>query len=218
MRPFETQRYEHSRMIKKKPTVVAIYARVSRGEKQDVQNQLRELRAYCVRMHYKIYREYIDRESGAKGRNERTAFAQLFHDASKRHFDIVLFWALDRFTREGLQKTIFYLQQLDVAGVQFHSYTEQYLTTDNELVRDILISVLASLAKQERRRISERTKAGLETARKKGKQIGRPSKAHLQDHIKSLTQKGLSKNAIAKKLSIDYKTVLKYYPRKAIGK
>lgn len=201
-------------MIKKKTTIVAIYARVSKGEKQDVENQLRQLRAYCKRMQYKIYHEYIDRESGAKGKNERTAFAQLFQDASKRLFDIVLFWALDRFTREGLQKTIFYLQQLDEAGVQFHSYTEQYLTTDNELVRDILISVLASLAKQERKRISERTKAGLATARKKGKQIGRPSKAHLREEIKLLAQKGFSKNAISRKLAIDYKTVLKYYPRK----
>lgn len=201
-------------MNKKKTTTVAIYARVSKGEKQDVENQLRELRAYCKRMRYEIYHEYIDRESGAKGKNERTAFAQLFQDANKRLFDIVLFWALDRFTREGLQKTIFYLQQLDEAGVQFHSYTEQYLTTDNELVRDILISVLASLAKQERKRISERTKAGLETARKRGKRIGRPSKAHLQEKIKLLAQKGFSKNAIARKLAIDYKTVLKYYPRK----
>lgn len=201
-------------MIKKKTTTVAIYARVSRGKKQEVENQLRELRAYCKRMQYTIYGEYIDRESGAKGKNERKAFAQLFQDASKRLFDIVLFWALDRFTREGLAKTIFYLQQLDSYGVRFRSYREQYLNSDNELVRDILLSVLASLAKQERRRISERTKAGLETARRKGKRIGRPSKAHLQEEIKLLAQKGFSKNAIARKLTIDYKTVLKYYPRK----
>ncbi|MCH8019688.1 recombinase family protein, partial [candidate division KSB1 bacterium] len=76
--------------------------------------------------------------------------------------------ALDRFTREGLQKTIFYLRQLDDCGVKFHSYTEPYLNTDQELVRDILLSVLASLAKQERRRISGRLKAGLETAKKRG--------------------------------------------------
>ena len=73
--------------------------------------------------------------------------------------DTTPFWALDRFTREGLQKTIYYLQQLDNFGVNFHSFTEPYLNTDQEFVRDILISVLASLAKQERRRISERTKA-----------------------------------------------------------
>ncbi|MCH8957533.1 resolvase, partial [candidate division KSB1 bacterium] len=36
----------------------------------------------------------------------------MFQDAAQRKFDLVLFWALDRFTREGLQKTIFYLRQL----------------------------------------------------------------------------------------------------------
>ena len=92
----------------------------------------------------------------------------MFQDAAQRKFDLVLFWALDRFTREGLQKTIYYLQQLDSCGVTFHSYSEPYLNTDQELVRDILLSVLASLAKQERRRISGGPKAGLETAKKRG--------------------------------------------------
>jgi len=118
-------------------------------------------------MGYKIHQEYVDKESGGKGRGERKQFTQMFKDASIRQFDLVVFWALDRFTREGLQKTIYYLQRLDSCGVKFHSYTEPYLNTDQELVRDILLSVLASLAKQERRRISERTKAGLETAKKR---------------------------------------------------
>jgi len=65
----------------------------------------------------------------------------MFQDAAQRKFDLVLFWALDRFTREDLQKTIFYLRQLDDCGVKFHSYTEPYLNTDQELVRDILLSV-----------------------------------------------------------------------------
>lgn len=57
-------------------------------------------------MGYKIYREYIDSESGSKGKGERQQFAKMFADASMRKFDPVLFWALDRFTRKGLQKTV----------------------------------------------------------------------------------------------------------------
>jgi len=189
---------------------IAIYARVSTKDKQDVQNQLRELRRWTKKMAYKVYREYIDNESGSKGRGQRQQFTQMFQDAAQRKFDLVLFWALDRFTREGLQKTIYYLQQLDSCGVKFHSYTEEYLNTDNELVKDILISVLASLAKQERRRISERTKAGLETARHKGKRLGRPPKAHVRDDIGRLTKQGLSKSTIAKKLRISRDLVYKY--------
>lgn len=189
---------------------VAIYARVSRGEKQETENQLRELREYCQRMNWPIIQEYIDTESGAKGKGERKAFTQMFTDASERKFDIVLFWALDRFTREGLAKTIFYLQQLDSSGVRFHSFKEDYLDSGNELVCDILLSVLASLAKQERKRISERTKAGLETARRKGKILGAPPKIYLIDKIAKLKMEGFSKNAIAQKLKISRGTVYKY--------
>ncbi len=57
--------------------------------------------------------------------------------------DRVLAWSLDRFTREGIQKTIFYLQQLDGLGVNFKSYTEQYLDTDNELIRHVVLGMLA---------------------------------------------------------------------------
>lgn len=191
---------------------VAIYARVSTKDKQDVTNQLRELKKYCRDMKYSVYREYVDNESGSKGRGERKEFSQMFKDASRHKFDMVLFWALDRFTREGLFRTISYLQQLDHDGVQFHSYNEQYLNSDNELVRDILLSVLASLAKQERRRISERTKAGLETARRHGKQLGRPPKTYLIEKVAELAKIGMSKYAAAKKLHISRSTIYNYWP------
>ena len=196
--------------------LVAIYARVSTQDKQDITNQLRELRQWVGRMGYKVFREYVDSESGSKGKAERKQFAQIFQDASQRKFDLLLFWALDRFTREGLQKTIYYLQQLDDCGVKFHSFTESYLNTDNELVRDILISVLASLAKQERRRIGERTKAGLETARRKGIRLGAPAKSYLRAEILALVTRGLSVRAIAKKLKVARNTIYKYYPKKNV--
>src|SRR5215469_1583142 len=132
---------------------VAIYARVSTEDKgQDPENQLRDLRAWCADSGHDLVGEYLDRASGRKGMGERKRFAALFEDAHKRKFDCVLFWALDRFTREGMVPTIQYLQRLHACGVGFHSYTEPYLVTDNEMVRDILLGVLSSLAKQEARR------------------------------------------------------------------
>jgi DNA invertase Pin-like site-specific DNA recombinase len=56
-----------------------------------------------------------------------------------------------------------------------HSYTEPHICTDNEFVRDISLALLATLAKQEAKKISERTKAGLARARAQGKRLGRPS-------------------------------------------
>src|ERR1700716_276231 len=71
--------------------------------------------------------------------------------------------------------TILHLQRLAAASVAFHSYTEPMLSTDNEMVRDIVLAVMASLAKVGRGRISERTKAGLAPGRAKGTRLGRPA-------------------------------------------
>src|ERR1700730_7471101 len=71
--------------------------------------------------------------------------------------------------------TVGYLQPFAAAGVVFHSFSEPALCSDNEMVRDIVLAVMSSLAKAERQRISARTKAGLERVRKSGKHIGRPS-------------------------------------------
>jgi DNA invertase Pin-like site-specific DNA recombinase len=83
---------------------VAIYARVSTEDKgQDPENQLGELRTWCANAGHTIAHEYIDRESGRKGVHMRRQFAALFEDAHRRKFDCVLFWALDRFSREVVQ-------------------------------------------------------------------------------------------------------------------
>src|SRR4051812_2289867 len=82
---------------------IAIYARVSTDDKgQDPENQLRELRAWCMSAGHQIVHEYVDHESGRKGMETRKQLAALFGDAAKRKFDCVLFWALDRFSREGM--------------------------------------------------------------------------------------------------------------------
>ena len=101
---------------------------------------------------------------------KRKQFAELFDDAAKRKFDCVLFWALDRFSREGMTQTIIHLQRPSSYGVAFHSYTEPHLATDNELVRNILLALLSSLAKVEAQKISERTRSGMSRAEGKRRQ------------------------------------------------
>ena len=68
-----------------------------------------------------------------------------------------MFWSLDRFSREGLRKTVAYLQQLEALGVRFRSYTEPYLSTENELVSHVLLGVLSYFAEYEAHKISRRT-------------------------------------------------------------
>jgi DNA invertase Pin-like site-specific DNA recombinase len=191
---------------------IALYSRVSTTDKgQDPENQLRQLRAWCASAGHEIAHEYIDKESGRKGTNERKQFALLFEDAYKRKFDCVLFWALDRLTREGMQPTVMYLQRLASYGVGFHSYTEPHLATDDELVRDTLLALLASLARQEAKKISERTKAGLARVRAQGKRLGRPG---IDDKLKAKIAKQIAAGAtpyrVAKDLGIDRHTAAKY--------
>jgi DNA invertase Pin-like site-specific DNA recombinase len=85
---------------------VAIYARVSTRDKgQDVRNQLEQLRAYGDRQGLEAGRRmYIDQRSGKNG--DREEFRRMMNNAYQREFDVVLFWSLDRFSREGLLETL----------------------------------------------------------------------------------------------------------------
>jgi DNA invertase Pin-like site-specific DNA recombinase len=191
---------------------IAVYARVSTGDKgQDPENQSRELRDWVINSGHIISREYVDYDSGRKGAEKRKQFGALLDDAAKRKFDCVLFWALDRFSREGMAQTIFHLQRLSSYGVAFHSYTEPHLATDNELVRNILLALLSSLAKVETQKISERTRAGMSRAKVKGIKIGRPKIApELRHEIARRAATGETSYAIAKALHIDRHTAAKY--------
>ena len=187
------------------PMRVAIYGRVSTSTKgQNTDNQVEVLEEYCKRMGYEVYKVYTDEVSGST--SNRPAFKELFDDASKGFFDLVLFWALDRFSREGVSQTIKHLELLESYGVGYKSYTEQYLDSCG-IFKDVVISLLSTMAKQERIRMSERVKAGLERTNKK---LGRPSlSVEIQCKIEELSLKGLSQRKIAKKLGISHTTVSK---------
>jgi len=155
-------------MDNNKIKTVAIYARVSTN-KQEAQNQLAELYTFADRQGWEIISEYTDQQSG--GTSERKEFKRLFSDAHKRKFDLVLFWALDRFSREGALATLKHLEQLQSYGVAYKSYTEQYIDSAG-IFKDAIVAIMSTLAKQERVRLSERTKAGLARAKAQGKRLG----------------------------------------------
>jgi DNA invertase Pin-like site-specific DNA recombinase len=110
-----------------------------------------------------------------------------------------------------MAQTIGYLQRLMSYAVTFHSYTEPHLATDNELVRNILLALLSSLAKVEAQKISERTKAGMARAKAKGIKIGRPRLGiEVRQQIARRVAKGEKPYSIAKALGIDRHTAAKY--------
>ena len=190
---------------------VGLYVRISCKDKnQTTENQLQQLKQYCERMSYNVVDVYEDHVTGST--SERSEFKRLFADAAQRKFDICLFWSLDRFSRQGARETIHYLELLESYGVAFKSFTEQYLDTCG-IFKDVVISMLASMAKQERIRLSERVKAGLERSNKKG---GRPKlDIHINWQMDELKSQGLSNRKIASELGVGRSTVNRHFSKAA---
>ncbi len=190
---------------------IAIYSRVSTKDKgQDVQNQLKQLREFCIKQGWPIVREFVDHASGKHG--DREQFQAMFAAASRREFDTVLFWSLDRFSREGVYETLQHLQRLTTYGVGYRSFTEQYLDSCG-LFKDAVISILATIAKQERVRLSERTVAGLQRARQQGRVGGRPRIVYDRDKVMELRRSGVSLGQIAAQMNLSKTTVARMVAR-----
>src|ERR1039458_9157265 len=118
---------------------IAIYARVStRDGRQDTENQLRQLRAFAGTQGWMVVQEFVDRASGKRG--DREQFQKMFAAASKREFDCLLFWSLDRLSREGTVETLNHLQRLTGDGVNYRSFTEQYLDSTG-MFKEAVISI-----------------------------------------------------------------------------
>ena len=171
-------------------TRVAIYARVSTKDKgQEVENQLWQLREFVAAQGWTVVREYVDHESGSSC--DRTEFQTMFRDANQRRFDVLLFWALDRLSREGVLETLQHLNRLTACGVGYRSFTEQYFDSCG-VFKDAVIAIIATVAKQERVRISQRVRAGLDVARARGRSLGRPKVVVDSHQIAALRDQGHS--------------------------
>lgn len=150
--------------------------RVSKDdESQDPENQREPLIEMANRLGLEIVDCYIDMCSG--GSSNRPKFQQMLRDARQRKFDIILVWSLDRFSREGITNTLSYLDGLTRNGVALKSLQESWLDTSDQGVGKLLIAIMSWVAQQEKQRISERTKAGLQKAKADGKLLGRPAGA-----------------------------------------
>ena len=167
---------------------IALYIRVS-TTKQDALNQVVTLKEYCAKSNYEIFNEYIDVISGKEER--RPAYDLMFQHAHKKYFDIVLFWDLSRFSRAGTLFTLQKLKELENLGIDWESYQEPYFKSVGQF-KDVVLSVIATVAKIEREKISERTKAGLRRAKNVGKRgkDKKPRKARKDRGIK----RGMPKN------------------------
>jgi DNA invertase Pin-like site-specific DNA recombinase len=186
---------------------VGIYCRVSTRDKgQETANQRLQLEQFARKQGWKVVKVYEDRASGKRGENGREAFKAMFAAATRREWDCLLFWSLDRFSREGAFPTLRYLTRLSELGVSYRSYTEEYINSTG-IFGDVIVSLLATLAKQETIRLSERTIAGLERARAQGRVGGRPRLSCDKNTILRLHAAGKSLAAISRELGISKTSV-----------
>jgi DNA invertase Pin-like site-specific DNA recombinase len=108
---------------------------------------------------------------------------------------------------EGTLATLQHLELLTNYGVGWRSFTEQYLDSTG-VFKDAVIAILATIAKQERVRISERVRAGLARARKKGQRLGRRVRVDAAQ-VRKLRAKGLSWRQIEKKMRVPRSTCMR---------
>ena len=177
------------------PTMnVALYVRIGTSD-QNASMQADELRAYCARRKLKVVGEYQDTISGAK--DSRPALQRLLADARARKFDAMVVWKIDRFGR-SLRHLVNTLADLEALGVAFISLRDSLdFTTPSGKLQ---FHVLAAVAEFERSLISERVRAGMKIAIKRGKRCGRPRTPVDWEKIRELRSGGASWTTVAKAL------------------
>jgi len=180
---------------------VALYARVSTST-QTVENQLAELREIAHRQGWSIVAELSDEGiSGSKGRDKRPAFDQLLKRATRREFDLIMVWAIDRLGR-SIQHLVGFMNELQSLRVDLYVH-QQAIDTTTPSGR-MVFGIFSALGEYERELIRERILAGQKRARSQGIKIGRPSKLNdaVKTSVRLLRGNGMGIKQIAKTLEI----------------
>ena len=187
---------------------VVLYSRTSHWE-SNPQNQINELKQVANRFGWTIIKEYTDKGiSGAKGRDGRPEFDAMLKSAMKKEFDLVMFWAVDRASR-NLTHLVQMMDDLHSknVGMYFH---QQAIDTTTPSGR-AMISMAGVFAEFERSMLKERVLASHARAKAEGKTIGRPSAISdgLIKSIKFMRSKNVGIKRIARELGCGVGTIYK---------
>ena len=174
------------------------YSRVSTSHHdQNPGVQVEELRRYCGSRGWDVIGELVD-HGYSGGTAERPALKKLMALARSRQVDLICVTKLDRLFR-SLKHLVLTLEELDSLGVRFVSVHDGLDYTS--AASRFFVQVLGSLGEFEKSLLVERTRMGLEHARRKGKKLGRPRKRDDQA-ILELRRRGYSYSQIEKALNV----------------
>ena len=178
----------------------ALYVRVS-TDAQTVENQIRELRQVAERRGWEVIQVYGDAGiSGANSRNGRPGLNSMLKDASRRKFDIVMAWAIDRLGR-SLIDLLDTIQHLEACGVDL--YLDQQAIDTTTPMGKLVFQVTGAFAEFERSMIRQRIKAGLKRAVAQGVKLGRPKlDSTTERRVRKQLAKGMGILKVAKSLGI----------------
>src|SRR5215467_612226 len=199
------------RMKDSKAKRAAIYGRVS-TDGQTTDNQIRELRQVAERNGWQIVQEYVDHGiSGAKGREQRPAFDALWKGATRREFDVVMVWAVDRLGR-SLTHLVNFLSEIHAKKVDLFIYQQGIDTTTP--AGKALFGMMGVFSEFERSMIQERVKAGIKRVRANGQRWGRrmieETNPAVCARMLELRREGLGMGAIGKAVGLSSRTVWRF--------
>ncbi|HMG43047.1 MAG TPA: recombinase family protein [Acidimicrobiales bacterium] len=149
----------------------AIWVRVSTDE-QDVENQLRDLRSWAEHRGLDVVQTYELEDTSAWTGAHRERLNEALEDARHGEYEVLLVWALDRLSREGIEPMLKVMRQFRERGVLVLSHSESWTDGPPEF-QELLTAFFAWVAQQESARLSKRIKAGLAKKAARGERIGR---------------------------------------------
>jgi DNA invertase Pin-like site-specific DNA recombinase len=184
---------------------VAFYLRVSTTG-QTVENQRRELQEVADRSGWQVVAIFQDDGiSGTKGRERRPQFDAMLKAATRRQFDMIAAWSLDRLGR-SLQDLVGFLSEIKGAGVDLFLH-KQALDTSTSSGR-AMFGMVSVFAEFEADIIKERVNAGLARARAQGKRLGRPRVDRgITEKVRAELSRGTGMLKTAKLLGVGVGTV-----------
>ncbi len=183
----------------------ALYLRVS-TDGQTTDNQRLALEIVAAQRGWSVAAVYEDAGiSGAKGREKRPGLDKLLKDATRAKFDVVMAWALDRLGR-SLADLIDTLRSLE--GVNVDLFLHQQAIDTTTPAGRMFFHVTGAFAEFERDMIRSRVNAGLDRARARGVQLGRPKVAgKVERAIRERLTAGEGMLKVARGLGVGVSTV-----------
>ena len=196
---------------------VVLYCRVS-TQVQDYERQVSDLTQFAKKHQWEIAETFTEKISGAKKNNERKELASLISYARVHYINRVLVTELSRLGRDTLQ-VLAAIDMLNKAKVSLYimNYNIETLTPDGKVnpMTQFMITLLAEVARMERRTIKERMASGYNNFRANGGKVGRKTGYRKSDEdfrtqykdVFRLLGKGVSLRDISKATGVSVNTV-----------